>query len=40
MYFIKALCYLIQCFKDKGLKKFANINEAKLSSHPDGGDVC
>lgn len=38
IYFIKALYYLIRCFRDKGLKKFANTGEVRLSSHPDGGE--
>jgi len=35
---MKALHYLIQCFKDKGLKKFANSAEVRLRGHLGGGE--
>lgn len=38
IYFIKALYYLIRCFKDKGPRKFANTDEVRLGSHLDGGE--
>lgn len=34
---MKALYHLIQCFKDKGLEKFANTDEVSLGGRLSGG---